>query len=175
MLPYLTWVGVALDFMNPPGLPKQVVYGRILRSQLERDSLTVLLSGDMYCDAYMSVARELDRADCSIGWAQIPNQPNGAQLLIEDTKIDLDWIKQRNPRLSQCFARRDTKWRAINFVFNNIGDWQRIKQQLGSRYPQGVFSVLNQASSNPYGLQVFSYRVVDSAAQLTPKDQLSTN
>jgi hypothetical protein len=162
MLPYLAWVGVALDFSQPAGLPAQVVYGRMLRTQLERDTLTLLLSADMYCDAYMAVARDLDRANCSMGWAQMINSPNGVQLLIEEPKIDLYWFKERNPRLSQCFAERNTKWGKMNFIFNNRSDWQGIKRKLESRYPQGVFSVLNDASSNMYGLQLFSYRVEGS-------------
>lgn len=159
MIPYLTWIGVALDFTQPSALPAQVIYGRILRTQLQRDTLTLLLSGDMYCDAYMSVARELDRANCSIGWAQIVNQANGERILIEDPKVDISWFKERNPRLSRCFAERNAKWSRLNFVFNNRGDWRGIKQQLEVRYPQGVFSTLNDASSNMFGLQLFSYRV----------------
>lgn len=140
-------------FFTTPGVPRQVALGKVFRENVRENELLIDLTGQLNCDLFYSVGREMATRGCGAGFVSSYYQGDfQPTLLIENPRFDpANWWYSAT-EFKRCTDWPTRKWRGATFMITETGNktttakWIELLQQ---RFPQGTLE-LREVSYMPY-------------------------
>ena len=138
----LAWIGAIRLFTMAQGLPRQVGVGQEFRHEVKDDTLIVDLVGQLQCDWFYSVYRDLKAQGCKTGFVSAQYQ-NGISVdeLIQSPRIDpSNWTYSRT-ELARCLDWPDRRWARVSYVMTDDPRVDGWVTRLRTRFPHGTTEV----------------------------------
>lgn len=138
----LAWIGAVRFFTMAPGLPRQVGVGQVFRQEVKDETLIVDLVGQLQCDWFYSLYRDLKAQSCKTGFVSSQYQ-NGISVdsLIQSPRIDtLNWTYARS-ELARCVEWPSKRWSRVTYVMTEDPRIDSWLVKLKARFPNGTTEV----------------------------------
>ena len=150
---YLAAASATNFFFTTPGVPRQVAVGKVARENVRDNELLIDLTGQLNCDLFYSIYREMRAHGCNAGFVS-SNFQGGFQptLLIENPRFDPSNWWYSATEFSQCTDWPTRQWKGATFMITDTGNKDTTAQWLDllkQRFPQGVVE-LKEVSYMPY-------------------------
>jgi hypothetical protein len=136
---YLGALGGATFFFSTPGIPRQIALGKVFRENVKTGNLLVDLTGQLQCDMFYSIYRDLKGHNCDAGFVSAQFEgPFTAEALIENPRVDTSAWWYGIFEFAQCREWADKKWDTATFLITESPMANKWLDQLRQRFPQGV-------------------------------------
>lgn len=159
---YLAAASATNFFFTTPGVPRQVALGKVFRENVRANELLIDLTGQLNCDLFYSISREMRTHGCNAGFVS-SNYKGEFQptLLIENPRFDPSNWWYGATDFSQCTDWPTRQWKGVTFMITDTGSkdttakWLDLLKQ---RFPQGTLE-LKEVSYMPYSKEpLYIYR-----------------
>jgi hypothetical protein len=150
---YLATISATNFFFTTPGVPRQVALGKVFRENVRENELLIDLTGQLNCDLFYSIYREMRIHGCNAGFVSSNFQGDfQPTLLIQNPRVDPSNWWYSATEFSQCTDWPTRQWRGVTFMITETGPkeiatkWLELLKQ---RFPQGTVE-LREVSYMPY-------------------------
>jgi hypothetical protein len=139
---YLATLSGAFFFFTTQGIPRQNAVGKIFQQHVRDNYLLVDLTGQLKCDLFQSLQRQLVASECRSAF--VSSRYDGEFMpskLIENPRFDKSewWYSEKGlTKLSACEDWPTRKWEGATFVITESPHSESYTTQLQQRFPEGV-------------------------------------
>lgn len=150
---YLATLSCSVFFFMTKGVPRQQALGKILQENVKDNYLLVDLTGQLPCDLFLAVQRELKARNCKASFVSSKWGGEFSPLnLIENPRFDQKewWYTEKGvTELEACTDWATRKWEGVTYVITNSNEADQWVEKLRQRYPNGQLQTL-KVSYIPY-------------------------
>ncbi len=150
---YLATLSGAFLFFTTRGVPRQVALGKIFQQNIRDNYLLIDLTGQLRCDLFHAVYREIRARDCKAGFVGSKYDGEFTPLkLIENPHFDKSewWYAEKDvTEMSKCSDWPTRSWEGATYIITETRDAPQWVEKLQQRFPNGQLERL-KVSYLPY-------------------------
>ena len=138
---YLATLGGAFFFFTTRGVPRQVAIGKVFQQNIKDNYLLIDLTGQLRCDLFHAVYREIRARDCKAGFVGSKYDGEFTPLkLIENPRFDKTewWYAEKDvTEMHQCADWPTRSWQGATFIITEAHEASQWIEKLQQRFPNG--------------------------------------
>lgn len=150
---YLAILGGAFLFFTTRGVPRQVALGKVFQQNIRDNYLLIDLTGQLRCDLFHAVYREIRSRDCKAGFVGSKYDGEFTPLkLIENPRFDKTewWYAEKDvTEMHRCEDWPTRSWEGATFIITEVRESDAWVEKLRQRYPNGTLERI-KVSYLPY-------------------------